>query len=70
MEQLNELVKAYLKTNGINIKHFSDRTGIEYSRCAGWLRGKRKLKPRQIKRVHDYLNNGIKSIESIMNKRG
>lgn len=69
MEQLNEIVKAYLKANGMKTRHFSECTRIEYSKCARWLNGESKLKPEQLKRVHQFLNgDNLKTVEDILNR--
>lgn len=53
---LNEITRAFLKENGISIRHFSKCTDIEYSTCSRWLSGSRNINEEQENRVCEYLS--------------
>lgn len=67
METLNQVVNRYLGENGIMIRFFSEYIGCEYTRCAKWLKGERKLTPKQIEKTHEFLKGSfLKTVDQIM----
>lgn len=70
MGTLNEIVKKYLKTNGITVNFFANYINCEQSACSRWLSGQKKLKPDQIKKTHDFLQGKfLKPVEEIMKEK-
>lgn len=68
MEKLNQIVKLYLKENGIKMNFFASYIGCEYGTCVKWLRGtQRRLSKEQIHKVHSFLNGDhIKTMDQIV----
>lgn len=55
MDTLNQIVDLYLQKNGITTKYFAEYIGCEYTKCAKWLKGERKLNREQIRKTHEFL---------------
>ena len=69
MDTLNQIVDLYLQNNGITVKCFAEYINCEYTKCAKWLKGERKLNSEQIKKTHEFLQGKfLKSVENIMNQ--
>ena len=52
MEKLNQIVKLYLKENGIKMNFFASYIGCDYDTCVKWIRGaQRKLSREQIHNI-------------------
>ena len=68
LEKLNQIVKLYLKENGIKMNFFASYIGCDYDTCVKWIRGaKRKLSREQIHKVHSFLNGDhIKTMAQIV----
>lgn len=67
MNTLNEIANKYLKENGIMNSCFAEYIGCEYTNCCKWLKGTRKLNPKQIKKVHEFLaGDFLKPVDEIM----
>lgn len=67
METLNQITNLYLQKNGITTKYFAEFIGCEYTKCAKWLKGERKLNSEQIKKTHEFLHgNFLESVENIL----
>lgn len=68
MDKLNQIVKKYLKENGISVSFFATYIGAPYDSAAKWLNGKIKnLSYKQNQKVHSFLNGDhLKPVETIM----
>lgn len=56
MKRLYEIADRYLKANGIKTNYFAECIGRNASIAARWLKGEASLQPRDIERVHRFLN--------------
>lgn len=67
--KLNEIVNEYLEANGIKISFFADCIDRNISIVSKWLKGEINLRPRDIEKVHHFLNGEYqKSVSDIMNR--
>lgn len=67
MDTLNQVADRYLEKNGITARFFANYIGCEYTRCCKWLKGERKLTPKQIIKAHEFLTgNFIKTVDQIL----
>lgn len=67
MQTLNEIAQKYLDKNGIKYKYFADYIGVNYVKCTLWLKGEKKLNPRQIQKVHEFLSGGfLKTVDEVI----
>ena len=67
MDTLNQIANLYLQKNGITTKYFAEYIGCEYTKCAKWIKGERKLNSDQIKKAHEFLQgNFLKSVKEIV----
>lgn len=55
MKNFNKVVWKYLQANGIKTRFFADYIGCEYSRCARWFSGERKLSPEQMQKAIEFI---------------
>lgn len=69
MDTLNQVVEKYLEENGISIRFFAKYINCEYTKCAKWLKGERKLTPKQVEKTHVFLNGKfLKTVDQILKK--
>ena len=67
MYTLNKIVEIYLQKNGIKTNFFAEYIGCEYTKCAKWLKGERKLNSEQIKKTYSFLEGEhLKSIKKLI----
>lgn len=67
MDTLSKVVRKYLDENGISDKFFEKYIGCSQSACSKWFSGKRKLKPEQLEKVHEFLEGKhIKTIDEVL----
>lgn len=69
-KELNQIVKAYLKANGIQYKYFAKYIDCEYIKCTKWLNGKAFLSIEQLKKVHEFLDGAYrKEVHEVMEEK-
>ena len=56
MNSLNEIVRTYLKKNGLTTTFFAQWIGADRSQVQKWFAGERKLSQEQIHKVWEFLN--------------
>ncbi len=67
MDTLSDIVKKYLKANGIMERYFANYIGCEKTKCNRWFKGERKLTSSQIKKTHEFLQGKfLKSVDEIL----
>ncbi len=55
MDRLNEILRQYLRRNGITTSFFAKYIGCDRTRCTKWLSGERKLSPEQLTKAMEFL---------------